>query len=70
MRITLMQKSRYDTNVEKPLSLHKKVKFLIKAFFSNCDQICIKVRILKKALLENFTFCAVCVGYLILTLFH
>ena len=45
----------------KPLS--KKMKFLIKDFFSNCNQICSFLRIwsqlLKKSLIENFIFCAV-----------
>ena len=41
----------------------QKMKFSIKDFFSNCDQICRKLRIwshlLKKSLMENFIFCAV-----------
>ena len=44
-------------------SLHKKIKFSIKDFFSKCDQICNFLRIwshlLKKSLMENFIFCAV-----------
>ena len=40
-----------------------KIKFFIKDFFSKCDQIRRKLRIwsylLKKALMENFIFCAV-----------
>ena len=44
-------------------SLHKKMKFSIKDFFSKCDQIRRKLRIwshlLKKSLVENFLFCAV-----------
>ena len=39
------------------------MKFLIKDFFSKCDQICSFLRIwshlLKKSLMENFIFCAV-----------
>ena len=45
------------------LSLHKKMKFSIKDFFSKCDQIRRKLRIwshlLNKSLIENFIFCAV-----------
>ena len=45
------------------VSLHKKMKFSIKDFFSKCDQIRRILRIwlhlLKKSLMENFTFCAV-----------
>ena len=45
------------------LSLHKKMKFSIKDFFSKCEQIRRKLRIcshlLKKSLMENFIFCAV-----------
>ena len=41
----------------------QKIKFSIKDFFSKCDQIQRKLRIwshlLKKALMENFIFCAV-----------
>ena len=41
----------------------QKMKFSIKDFFSKCDQIRRKLRIwshlLKKFLIENFTFCAV-----------
>ena len=44
-------------------SLHKKMKFSMKDFFSKCDQIRRKLRIwshlLKKSLKENFIFCAV-----------
>ena len=43
-------------------TLHKKMKFSIKDFISNCDQIRRKLRIrshlLKKSLKENFIFCA------------
>ena len=43
-------------------SLHKKIKFPIKNFFSKCDQIRKKLRIwshlLKKYLMENLIFCA------------
>ena len=49
--------------VKKQHSLHKKMKFPIKDFFSRCDQIRRKLRIwshlLKKPLMENFIFCAV-----------
>ena len=42
----------------------QKIKFSIKDFSSKCDQIGRKLRIwshlLKKSLMENFTFCAVC----------
>ena len=45
------------------MSLHKKMKFSIKDFFSKCDKIHRKLRIwshlLKKSLMENFIFCAV-----------
>ena len=41
----------------------QKMKFSIKDFFSKCDQVRRKLRIwshlLKKFLMENFTFCAV-----------
>ena len=41
----------------------QKMKFSIKDFFSNCDQIRRKLRMwshfLKKFLMENFKFCAV-----------
>ena len=44
-------------------TLHKKIKFSVKDFFSKCDQIRKKLRIWshlqKKSLIENFTFCAV-----------
>ena len=43
----------------------KKMKFSIKHFFSKCDHIRSFLRIwshlLKKPLMENFIFCAVCV---------
>ena len=42
----------------------QKMKFSIKDFFSKCDQIRSLLRIwphlLKKSLMENFIFCAVC----------
>ena len=42
----------------------QKMKFFIKGFFSNCDQIGSFLRIwlhlLKRSLRENFIFCAVC----------
>ena len=44
----------------------QEMKFSIKDFFSNCDQICgklwIRSHLLKKSLMENFIFCAVCVA--------
>ena len=44
-------------------TLHKKIKFSIKDFFSKCDQIRRNLRIwshlLKKSIMENFIFCAV-----------
>ena len=44
----------------------QKMKFSIKDFFSKCDQIHSFLRIwshsLKKFLMENFIFCAVCVS--------
>ena len=47
-------------------SLHKKMKFSIKDFFSKCDQIRRKLwiwsHLLKKSLMKNFIFCAVFVG--------
>ena len=46
-----------------PDSLHKKMKFSIKDFFSKCYQILsilwIRSHLLKKSLMENFIFCAV-----------
>ena len=45
------------------VTLHKKMKFSIKDFFSKYDQIRSYLRIwshlLKKSLMENFIFCAV-----------
>ena len=45
------------------ISLHKKMKFFIKDFFSKCDRIRSFLRIwshlLKKSLMQTFTFCAV-----------
>ena len=45
------------------ISLHKKMKFSIKDFFSRCDQILRKLQLwyhlLKKSLMQNFMFCAV-----------
>ena len=44
----------------------QKMKFSITDFFSKCDQIRSKLRIwshlLKKFLMENFIFCAVCIA--------
>ena len=37
----------------------QKIKFFIKDLFSKCDQM--QSHLLKKSLLENFTFCAVCI---------
>ena len=41
----------------------QKMKFFIKDFFGECDQICSKLQIwshlLKKLIMENFIFCAV-----------
>ena len=41
----------------------QKMKFSIKYFFNQCDQICnflqISSHLLKKTLMENFNFCAV-----------
>ena len=46
------------------LTTAKKVKFSINDFFSKCDRICSFLRIwsllVKKSLMENFIFCAVC----------
>ena len=56
--------SRYLWTFCQELSLHKKMKFYIKDFFSKCDQIRRFPRIcshlLKKFFMENFIFCAVC----------
>ena len=45
-------------------AIGQKLKFSIKDFFSKCEQIHKKLRIwsylLKKSLMENFIFCAVC----------
>ena len=37
----------------------QKMKFSIKGFFNKCDQIRMRKSLLKKSLVENFTFCAV-----------
>ena len=55
-------------------TLHKKVKFSFKDFFSKCDQICRKLwigsQLLKKSSMENFIFYAVTwVLYIIFSLF-
>ena len=51
-------------------TLHKKMKFSIKNFFSKCDQIRRKLQIcshsLKKSLMQNFIFCAVLLPYMAL----
>ena len=48
-------------------SLHSKIKFSIKDFFSKCDQnrcfLLIWSHLLKKSLMENFIFCAVRVSF-------
>ena len=45
----------------------QKMKFFIKDFFSECDQICSKLwirsHLLNKSLMENFIFCAVSLTY-------
>ena len=49
-------------NIHRSHKTAQKVKFFIKNFFSKCDQIRRKLRILshllKKFLMENFVFCA------------
>ena len=49
------------------ISLHKKMKFSIKDFFSKCDQIRSFMRVwshlIKKSLMENFILCAVFIVY-------
>ena len=53
------------TVIETARTLHKKLKFSIKAFFRKHDKIRRKLRIwshlLKKSLIENFIFCAVAI---------
>ena len=45
------------------VSLHKKISFSIKDFFSKCDQIrSFLSHLQKKSLMENFTICAVFVS--------
>ena len=44
-----------SVNLKKILTLHKKMKFSIKDFFSKCDQIHWS-HLLKKSLIENFIF--------------
>ena len=55
----IAEKWKYSTQARTA----QKMKFSIKDFFSKCDQIRILLRIwshlLKKALMENFNFCAV-----------
>ena len=50
------------------------MKFSIKDFFSECDQIRRKLRIwsylVKKSLMENFVFCAVSTHFKLLVSFH
>ena len=52
-----------DSTISLVQSLHKKMKFSIKDFFSKYDQIRGFLRIcshlLKKSLMDNFIFCAV-----------
>ena len=49
----------------------QKMKFSIKDFFSKCDEIHTKLQIwlhlLKKSLMENFIFCAVCILICVIT---
>ena len=47
-----------NTTLSKDFSLHKKMKFSIKDFFSKYDQIHWKL-LLKNSLMENFNFRAV-----------
>ena len=58
-----MHVEKIATDSALSLSLHKKMKFSIKDFFSKCDQIHRKLRIwshlLAKSLMENFIFCVV-----------
>ena len=53
----------FKSQIKYTESLLKKLKFSIKDFFCKCDQIRRKLRIwshlLKKSLMENFSFCAV-----------
>ena len=55
-------------------SLHKKMMFSLKDFFSKCDQIRNFLRIwshlIKKSLKENFTFCAVDDGLFLWNSYH
>ena len=60
-RILSMTPSAANFRILKPpLTLHKKMKFFIKNFFSKCEQIRCKLRIwshlLKKFFMENFIF--------------
>ena len=52
-----------DKNYLWKLGTAQKMTFSIKDFFSQCDQICKKLRIwshlLKESLMESFIFCAV-----------
>ena len=61
-----------DQKENNTITLHKKMEFSMKDFFSKCDPICWKLRIwshlLKKSLMENFSFCAVLVSRLALSL--
>ena len=54
---------RFNPLSANPTNTAQKMKFFIKDFFSKCDQIRRKLRIwshlLKKSLMENFSFCAV-----------
>ena len=57
-----------DSTISLLHSLHKKMKFFIKDFFSKYDQmrgfLRISSHLLKKSLMENFIFCAVSAIYL------
>ena len=63
-----------DQKENNTITLHKRMEFSIKDFFSKCDQICwshldrIWSHLLKKSLMENFSFCVVSVCRLALSL--
>ena len=58
-----MKKNALQSNIFKRVFTAQKMKFSIKDFFSKCDQILSFLRIwshlLKKPLMENFSFCTV-----------
>ena len=58
----------YQWLVRKKIVTAQKMRFSIPDFFSKCDQTCsflwIWAHLLKKSLMENFSFCAVCIGFL------